>query len=176
MPENNDIRIVFLDIGLFDQGSAIRGGLLITDLETRPYEFRCTSAVKPTPLQRVLYGDTLDEYVNVELIALPLLAAAKEKPTVVLVRLPLLLTVRTHLAYPVVLIRVEPSPAAAGTIRPVVLTAHRNFPTEGASVQAMLAPVMQRRDLAEPFNRLSVALIEAHKQNIGDTASGAKRA
>jgi hypothetical protein len=39
----------------------------------------------------------------------------------------------------------------------------------------MLAPLMQKRDLLEPFERLQVALAESHKQHIGD-AEGKARA
>ncbi len=175
MPENMDVRLVFLDTALLDQGTAIRGAVLVTDLETRPYEFRCTSPVKPTPLQRILYGDTLDEYVHVELIALPLLSAAKERPTVVLVRNPILLKVRPGLTYPTVLVRTDMSNAGAGAHRLVMITGHPTFPAEASAVQAMLAPLMQRRDVLEPFDRLIVALTEAHKAGIGESTSS-KRA
>ena len=175
MPDNSDVRLVFLDTAFLDQGAAIRGAVLVTDMDTRPYEFRCTSPVKPTPLQRILYGDTLDEYVHVELIALPLLSAAKERPTVVLVRNPTLLKVRPGLAYPTVLVRAEVSTPGVGTVRPVIITGHPSFPAEASAVQAMLAPLMQKRDVLEPFERLTVALTEAHKQGVGDPASS-KRA
>jgi hypothetical protein len=82
---STDIRLAFLDISVFEDGS-IRGGVLITDLETRPYEFRVTSPVKPTPLQRILYGRTLLDYVYGDLICLPLIRAVKEKLSLVIVR------------------------------------------------------------------------------------------
>ena len=43
MAEQFDLRLVFLDVALFEDGAAIRGGVLVTDIETKPYEFRCTS-------------------------------------------------------------------------------------------------------------------------------------
>ena len=180
MDNNPELRLVFLDIGLFDQGTAIRGAILITDIETKPYEFRCTSAVKPTPLQRILYGDTLEDYVQIDLIAVPLLNAAKETPTLVLVRNPPLLKVRPRVNYPVVLARpdqstVSKSEADQGGVKVVTITGHREFAAETSSAQAVLAIAMQRRDLMEPFERLMVALGEAHKQHIGDTSSSGKR-
>ena len=39
MPDTQEIRLAFLDVMLFSDGS-IRGGILTTDIETRPYEFR----------------------------------------------------------------------------------------------------------------------------------------
>lgn len=181
MTDQSDLRLVFLDTALFEDGAAIRGGVLITDIETKPYEFRCTSPVRPTSIQRMLYGDTLQEYVYVELIGVPLVKAAKEKPSLVLVRNPILLRVRPSLPCPVVLIRRDPKAASVasgtgeGDLKPVAISAHREFPTEASAAQAMLAPLMQKRDLLEPFERVQVALAESHKQRIGD-AEGKARA
>jgi hypothetical protein len=180
MTEQSDLRLVFLDTALFEDGAAIRGGALITDIETKPYEFRCTSPVRPTSIQRMLYGDTLEEYVYVELIGVPLIKAAKEKPGLILVRNPLLLRIRPFLSYPVVLIRRDSKSATTtgGTAenepKPVIVSPHREFPTEASAAQAMLAPLMQKRDPLEPFERLQVALAESHKQRIGDTEGKAR--
>jgi hypothetical protein len=172
MPEQPDMRLLFLDTALFEEGNVIRGGTLITDLETKPYEFRCTSPIKPTQLQRMLYGDTLEEYIHVELIGLPLVNASKEKPNLLLVRNPVLLRIRPIVAYPVVLLRrgqgsVANAGEADGTIKPITISSHRDFPAETSSAQMMLGTLMQRRDLLEPFDRLQIALTEAHKQRIG---------
>jgi len=51
-------RLAFVNISIYEDGS-VRGGVLVTDLETRPYEFRVTSPVKPTSIQRILYGKTI---------------------------------------------------------------------------------------------------------------------
>src|SRR3990172_13235474 len=93
-------RLFFIDTELFDNGTAIRGGVIITDGETKPYEFRCTSPIRPTALQRVLYGDTLDEHIHIELVGIPLLKAAKEEPSLVIVRKPVLLNVRPKVSVP----------------------------------------------------------------------------
>jgi len=182
MDEQPETRLVFLDIELFEDGAAVRGGALITDIETRPYEFRCTSPVRPTQLQRVLYGDTLEEYVHVELIGLPLIRAAREKPSLILVQNASLIRIRPFVSCPVVLIRRDRGSAIASgetsenALRPVTISSHREFPAEATSAQSMLAPLMQRRDLLEPFKRLRVALIEAHTQNIADSPKGETRA
>ena len=175
MTDQSDLRLVFLDTALFEDGAAVRGGALITDIETKPYEFRCTSPVRPTSIQRMLYGDTLEEYVNVELIGVPLIKAAKEKPSLILVRNPMLLRIRSLLPYPVILVRREfkPTTSASATgesdIKTTIVSSHREYPSETSAAQAMLAPLMQKRDLLEPFERLQVALAESHKQRIGDT-------
>jgi len=175
MNEQSDLRLVFLDAAMFEDGAAIRGGVLITDIETKPYEFRCTSPVRPTSIQRMLYGNTLEEYIYVELIGVPLINAAKEKPTLILVRIPLLLRIRPSLSCPVILVRHDPQQAniSSGTgeneLKPIAISAHRGFPTEASAAQAILAPLLQKRDILEPFERLQIALAESHKQKIGDT-------
>jgi hypothetical protein len=175
MSEQSNLRLVFLDAAMFEDGAAIRGGVLITDIETKPYEFRCTSPVRPTSIQRMLYGNTLEEYIYVELIGVPLIKAAKEKPSLVLVQTPLLLRIRPSLSCPVVLVRHNPQQATIssgtgeGELKPIAISAHREFPAEASAAQAMLTPLLQERDLLEPFERLRVALAESHKQHIGDT-------
>ncbi len=181
MTQPSDVKLFFVDTATFEDGATIRGGLLVSDIETKPYEFRCTSPVKPSTMQRVLYGDTLDEYISVELMGVPLVKAAKEKPSLILVRKPVLLRMRPKLDCPVVLIRPDQKSAMRDDsesdmgIKPIVLTAHKEFPTDSTTANAMLSSLIQRRDLLEPFERLSVALNEAHKQKIGETSTGGAR-
>ena len=85
MADTQEIRLAFLDITVFTDGS-IRGGILTTDIETKPYEFRITSPIKPTQIQQILYGSSLKDYVYGELIGAPLIKATKEKLSIVLVK------------------------------------------------------------------------------------------
>lgn len=157
MTDSFDLRFVFLDIGLFENGAAIRGGALITDVQTKPYEFRCTSPVRPTSLQQVLYGRTLQEYVYIELIGVPLIRATKEKITLILVRNPLLLRIRPFVSYPVVLIQRDPKSTISANevgindLKPVVLSSHHDYAAEAHAAKAQLASLTQRQDLFEPF-------------------------
>jgi len=180
MSEQSGLRLLFLDTALFDDGATIRGGALITDIETRPYEFRVTGPVKPTQIQRVLYGDTLEEYIHVELIGVPLIKATKERPGLVLLRSSGLLRIRPYVECPVVLVRSDSKltddPGKPGEVRPVTISSHREFPAEASAAQSMLAPLMRQRDLLEPFERLFVALTEAHKQHIGEDSVSKARA
>ena len=129
----------------------------------------------------MLYGDTLDEYLSVELMGLPLIRAAKEKPSLVLVRNSILLRIRPSIGTPVVLVRVGPKyrrqcfDDGDHGIRPVVISSHKEYPAEASAARAMLTAIMQRRNLLEPFERLGVALNEAHKQKIGESTAGGSR-
>lgn len=180
MAEQNELKLAFLDSSVFDDGAVIRGGALVTDAQTRPLEFRCTSSIKPTSMQRMLYGNTLDEYVLVELVSKPLLNVAKEKPNLILVRNPLFLQARPLLQYLVVLISKDTKTAVTqGTSEELKLwavSAHRDFSAEASTARQMLATLMQKQDLMEPFERVRAALTEAHRQKIGDSQAGGTRA
>src|SRR2546430_8102520 len=52
-----------------DGSNGYIGGALITDSTTRPIEFSYVASVRPTTMQRLLYGKTLDEFVSVDVIA-----------------------------------------------------------------------------------------------------------
>jgi hypothetical protein len=62
------LTIGFLGIHRFEDGAAIRGGMLVTDTTMKPVEFRVTAPVRPEKFQKILYGDILDEHISVELI------------------------------------------------------------------------------------------------------------
>lgn len=109
-------------------------------------------------IYRVLYGDTLDEYVYVELISLPLIRQTKEPAGLILVRNSLLLKCRPFIPHPMVLIRRDQKPipqadSSEDKIHPITIVSHREFPTEQRAAQALLTPLLQKRDLLEPFER-----------------------
>jgi len=56
------------------------GGLLVTDQKGFPIEFRYTDPVTPSALQRVIYGNALDRYLIVEVIARSLIESVTDKP------------------------------------------------------------------------------------------------
>jgi hypothetical protein len=61
------------------------GAILLTDELGKPEEFRVTFPIKPTPLQRQLYGETMLSHIGIELCGVPLFQALKTKPLVLLV-------------------------------------------------------------------------------------------
>ncbi|KPJ75366.1 MAG: hypothetical protein AMS14_03700 [Planctomycetes bacterium DG_20] len=82
----SEVNIVYLDLLAFDGDKILRGGALVTDPSTEPLEFRCTSAVRPTALQRILWGARLDGHVAANLIGLPLLRKISQEYGLVLQR------------------------------------------------------------------------------------------
>src|ERR1700682_5700134 len=52
------------------------GGYLVTNQWGRPLEFRLSTAVQPNRVQQILYGETLEPYLYVEVIGKTLLEKA----------------------------------------------------------------------------------------------------
>jgi hypothetical protein len=172
MAETEEIRIAFIDVAVFSDGS-IRGGILTTDIETRPYEFRATSPIKPTQLQQILYGASLRDYVYSELICVPLVRATKEKLSVVLAKGPYILAMRPLVSVPVILVQDENNQVGDG-VNPVSLrfSSHKNFKNELSYAQTILASIAQKHNLIEPFERLKLALNEVHRMGVGEKGKG----
>ncbi len=75
-------KVAFLGYLEFVNSASYRGAILVTDDWGKPLEFRCTAPVKPTAVQRTLYGSTLTPHLLVALIAKPLMDALNEEPAV----------------------------------------------------------------------------------------------
>lgn len=170
MSDSPEIRLAFMDVTVFSDGS-IRGGILTTDVETRPFEFRVTSPIKPTQVQQILYGASLKDYVYGELICTPLVKATKEKLSMVLVKEIFLISMRPLVSVPVIIVRSSNSQTGDG-IRSVSFSPHQNFRNELSFAQTILTPVMQKHDLLEPFERLRHALNEVHRIGLGEAVKG----
>jgi hypothetical protein len=173
-----DIKLLFLASSRFERGEAIRGGALVTDSSTKPLEFRCTDPIRPSPLQKTLYGGMLEEHVLLELIAKPLLRTLAAKPQIVLVREPLLLQLRPSVELPVFCVATDKDFSAhqtdagtqspmllnsdTGRFEPVVISAHADYGEERDAQRAALAEVFRHHNLLEPFERIATALQQVH--------------
>ena len=152
----------FLDLGTFDQDSSFRGGCLMTDMDTMPVEFRCTGSIIPTALQRTLYGRKLIEYICADLIAVPLYRAMQVKAGLVFVRRPEFLRARPELGVPIIL--VDKGGNGRGP-----LTAHPGHEGEAEMAQKFLeARRIRVDDVVEVFERVELALREAHSKKIAE--------
>lgn len=175
-PTDENTRLGFLGIELFDNGIAIRGGILITDIDTKPYEFRITSPVRASFYQRALYGNTLEDYMYIELISVPLIKELREDVDLIIISSHPLLRIRPKIEVPVALITGEMNLISENSDKENVssngklmtITTHNEFPAENSIAQSILLPIMQKRDLLEPFERVKIALSEAHKRKVGE--------
>src|ERR1035441_1493084 len=94
--------IAFLGFREFDDGEAYRGAILVTDESSKPLEFRCTAPVRPTQLQRTLYGKSLLPHILSELIGAPLVSSVREKPQFILIADESYFDVRHKVSTPVI--------------------------------------------------------------------------
>ena len=97
-----DVNILYVDSLEFEDGKCLRGGALVVSQTTEPLEFRCTSAVRPTNLQKILWGDSLGAHIAANLVGVPLMRAIKQKFSLVVVKTPEFLDMRENCDIPVV--------------------------------------------------------------------------
>ncbi len=151
----------FLDLAAFDDGAAIRGGCLVTDESTHPLEFRVSGAIRPTSLQKILYGDALNEYISNDLVGLPMLKALEAKPDLVLVRDSEFLKLRPRIDIPVLWVRSTPDGQ-------YVLQAFPGHDHEAETGRNALPKRLRGKNIMEPFSRIHNALNEAHNLKVGE--------
>lgn len=153
------------------------GAVLITNEHGVPVEFRCTYPVKPTTIQKPLYGDALEPYVGVELCGRPLLASLDHDPSILLVDRDFLLDLQPLSACPVVFAarageaievrsqsrdgmgwirrRVTSPP---GRFQPIDLQVHTDWGEQLDAIRPKVEDIFGRLDLLEPFDRIAQAL------------------
>ncbi len=61
------------------------GGIMVTDPYAIPVEFKYSEPIKPTGLQKILYGNSIEKYLMVDVIAKKLLQNIEEKPKFILI-------------------------------------------------------------------------------------------
>jgi hypothetical protein len=166
--EEEKVRIGFITLKDFERG--YRGALLVTDQSGAPLEFRCTSAVSPTRVQRILYGKVLVPHIAVQLVGRPLFESMVEKPTILVAQDDNFLGLRDVLDQPVVCVRTQigasthspdesnspaPSQDSGGDPPRYAFEAHRRYHEDLDAARSMLS---QCEDLLEPFERIEQAL------------------
>ena len=103
--EERNLLLGFLALYETSSHDGYLGAIIITDFQGIPQEFRYTHTVKPTTIQKTLYGNSLELYIGVNLCGIPLIQSLANKPSLVLVQNEFLLGVRTSISCPVTSIR-----------------------------------------------------------------------
>jgi len=179
-----DLLLGFLSLCETSNHDGYLGAILVTDLQGIPQEFRCTHPVKPTTLQKPLYGGTLESYVGVNLCGIPLIESIQNKPSLIVVNKDFLLGVRTGSGTPTVFIRRageaieiktfgdsqgkskrERIDCPTGRFQPVVITPHYDYSDDTNSAREMLERVFTYLDPIEPFERMTKAIEVLGKQD-----------
>lgn len=170
-------QIAYLGEAEFDNGAAIRCGALVIKETGAPVEFRATSPVRPTVLQKIFYGRNLDAEVLVEVLGKPLVNELRESFDLVVVNNPLLLNLRRFTEKPVIYLRRQgdltigsPNHQASGLIgdgqdrfAPVVYETFTGNQEDVRSGKAILELAAENMDPLEPFERVNLALRHVHE-------------
>lgn len=128
------------------------GALLITDNQGTPLEFKCTEAIRPTDIQKSLYGKVIISHIGIKLCCVPLLKAAVNKPELLFVNDPVLLEIRKEIQTPILFVErtgdIENEPT-------IIVQPHSSF-LEDKNDSDMRS--LQFSDLIEPFDRIKTAV------------------
>jgi hypothetical protein len=141
------------------------GGYLVVDELGRPVEFHCTTPVKVSRAQQILYGPTLHGHLHGRQIGATLLAEGATQPEIVLTDMESMLQVRPHTSLPVALVQRADADGAAGgfVIGAARVRAHDADASGEAAVRDRLVALGAAVDLCEPFERIRAAIDEAQR-------------
>lgn len=154
------------------------GGYLALSPQGRPLEFRCTTPVVATRAQEILYGPTLRPYLLSEVIGVSLLRGAQLPVDALLTDQRAMMPLADLRREPVLLVRPDGVDAADETspwancadshgvdfrIGGCRLSAAGALRTSVDQWQQLLTPLAVHVHLAEPFERIRAALIEAQQ-------------
>jgi len=146
-----------------DASGAFVGALMLTDGRARPLHFGYVARIKPTPIQRVLYGPTLREHVKIDVIARKLFQGIPQAPDVVFVDSEELLSARRLTSAPLAYLSKrkgeQDDPASLSAL--VYKTDESTEDRDG--VGNVIALLESQIDLVEPFERMIEALKETMK-------------
>ena len=165
--------IGFLSVESTSDNAGLIGAILVTDERGYPLEFRCTTPVRPTSIQKTLYGALLKPYVSVELCGKRLLAEVQRKPALVVTPSQDLLPLSSEQVPIVTVLRAgevietessarhldrERLESSSGSFQPVVIMSRQDQQIEIGSVKTTLNELFRNFDLLEPFDRIKTAL------------------
>lgn len=153
--------IVLGFLSLCQDASGVSGGYLLTNAWGRPLEFRLSSSVQPTKVQQILYGPTLADYLQCELIGRTLVEKSGTPPVLIVTDSPVGLGLAHRLNLPVVAV-VDEGIRHPRSSKPLAFA---------GGPEAVLELVDPAVDLAEPFARIREAACEARK--LGGTSRAA---
>jgi hypothetical protein len=140
------------------------GGIIISDIYGIPVEFKYTEPVRPTNLQKILYGKSIEKYLTVDILAKKLLMSIQEKPRFILVKDMSLL--QTQSKFPVIFIesiKKETNEASENDDRYRTDMIGKEYKivyvnTLTSEEYQWLTSISKEIDIIEPFSRLKEAL------------------
>lgn len=158
--------IAFIEVCTVDR-DGYRGAALVVDPSGDPVEFRCTSPVRPTKLQKLLWGKRLTQHLLVHVLGRPLVDALSTLPALLVVRQRLLLGLRPVAGLPTVQLLATAEDAGCrslGADPPAFLRAYGDRADDLDLAARHLAPVGRGLPATEPFTRVLQAVAELHRE------------
>ena len=175
-------RVVYFGMRSTSDDTGQMGAALAVDSTGLPVEFRCSVPVRPSLMQRAVYGRRLDDHIAIDLCGRPLLQALESEPAVCLVEYAALLDLQQDLPLPVFhawradashgavqlhqdagngsgaggtddVIRIDSPPGSA----PVFLRRSPHWRQPVEAYISLLERISAKSDLLEPFDRLTAA-------------------
>lgn len=156
------------------EGPTYLGGILVVDKKGIPIEFKYVEPIKPFKLQSLLYGNTMDKYIRVESVGIPLVDAVERKPVVLFIREEPFLE-ESKWNFPIVSINRYKGEVLSniGEFKelengeylikidanlPVRIRIDKRFRERLQELVSLLIEVGQNFDIMEPFSRLEEAI------------------
>jgi len=173
----------FLSIYETNSNDGYIGSLLITDFQGIPQEFRCTHPIKPTAVQKVLYGDSLEPFIGVNLCGSSLLKSTQTVPSILIVDKNYLIDIRKITTFPVIYVRkagetIDLSLSEGNKIgkrdridppnsksHPLIIISHPDFSDDLSVAKKILEKIFIILDPLEPFHRMLKAIEVLGKQD-----------
>jgi hypothetical protein len=170
------IKAAFFAVRQTNDKQGYIGAIFVTDERGIPLEFRCTQPVKPSQVQRSLYGNNLESHISYQLSGRPLLDSLTNRPVFCIVEARSMLGLREFVNLPVVHVQrlTDTLGAVQGksnsaesvkrldneqhTFQPMSVMTHPSFENDYDGVKTALEVVFQHVDLLEPFQRITTAL------------------
>jgi len=137
------------------------GAMLVTNSEGFPLEFRCTYPLRPTNIQRILYGKAIQQYIGVELCGKALLEKIDAKPDLIITGKSFLLGLRKKATSPVVYLRQGDTPDKGEiSVEKILVSTIPGFEQELESKHESIKQIITAIDPLEPFERIRKTLDE----------------
>ena len=150
------------------------GSLLVTTEKGIPIEYKCTHAVKPTSMQKSLYGTQLKPYIAINLCGVPLLNSIATKPDLLFIVLPEIIAIKEEIEIPTFFIHRASEPIdlkvknhfskfvkidnETNQYNSIDVCSYAKISTELTSNIHLIKELYNTFDLLEPFERMRTSV------------------
>jgi len=130
--------------------------MLVMNNEGIPLSFKCTEAIKPTAIQRSLYGEKMELHIVTKLCVLPLIQAIKNELEILFVNEQSFLAIREETVIPTLFIQQIEN--VSYDSQSLVLKSHSEYESDKKDIFDESIRQSCRFDFIEPFDRIKKAV------------------